>query len=70
MQATNFNHYLQKLKMTKIHTDPEYLGIDTEITPEILELFVLELDVKTSQQACIPASGSVKLDEYELAMAS
>ena len=70
MQATYFNNYLQKLKMMKTLIDVEYLGADTEITPGVLELFALELGVKTSQQAAIPTCDSITLDEYELAMAS
>ena len=70
MHATNFNNYLQKLKVTKTLIDAEYLGADTEIDPGVLEIFALELDVKTRRQVAIPTCDSNILDEYELAMAS
>jgi len=68
MQATNFNNYLPKLTKTLI--DVEYLGADTEIAPGVLEIFALELDVKTRQKAAIQTCDSNILDEYELAMLS
>lgn len=68
MQAYMCSHYLQKLKITKTNIDSEYLGADTELNPEILHFFALQAKIETSQLVCVPDSGGVKLDEYELAM--
>ena len=69
MQAHMCSNYLQKLEMTQTNIDSEYLGSDTELSPEALDFFVLESKIKTRQQVCIPDSHRIKLDEYELAMA-
>ena len=69
MQAHECSNYLQQLIMTKTNIDSEYLGADTELNPEILDFFAVKSGIKTRQQAYVPDSDSVKLDEYELAMA-
>ena len=69
MQAHVYSEYRQKLIMTKTNIDSEYLGADTELSPEVLDFFVAKSEVKTRPQACISGSARLILDEYELAMA-
>ena len=69
MHACMCSNYLQKLIITQTNIDSEYLGADTELNSEILDFFALESGIKTRQKACVPDNESVKLDEYELAMA-
>ena len=67
MQAT---HYLQKMIVRKVLNDDEYLGADAEISPGIIDLISLKSEIVASQNACYFGRIGIKLDEYELAMAS
>jgi hypothetical protein len=64
------NYFLQKQIMNRVSNDEEYLGVDAEISPEIIDLMGLQQDTIVSQRVVRSAGHRIKLDEYELAMAS
>ena len=67
MQA---NYYLHKLIVRKVSNDDEYLGEDSRISPDIINLMSLKPETIGSQSACCTDFPLLNLDEYELAMAS
>lgn len=64
------SYYLQKLSARKGRLDVEYLGVDSEVSPEVIDFIVLKQGFKSRQNACFTVSNATKLDEYELAMAT
>ena len=68
MQARMCSEYLQKLKITKVNIDSEYIGADTELSAEILDFLVLKSGVKAGQKRDKIDDTVFSLDEYELAM--
>ena len=64
-----YSNYLQKLMM-KTHSDDEFLGADTEISPHVIDFLNTPSPaskIKVKQPHSRQLNG-IKLDEYEQAM--
>ncbi|GFO72487.1 hypothetical protein BJAS_P2768 [Bathymodiolus japonicus methanotrophic gill symbiont] len=64
------SYYLQKLVMGKQSNDDEYLGVDAEISQDVIDLISLKSEPFACQKTYRPEPYLMQLDEYELAMAS
>ena len=70
MKQTYSKNYLQKLMMKKTHSDDEFLGADTEISPHVIDFLntpssASKIKVKQPHSR---RCNRIKLDEYEQAM--
>ncbi|GFO74286.1 hypothetical protein BPLS_P0880 [Bathymodiolus platifrons methanotrophic gill symbiont] len=67
MQA---KYYLQNLIMNSVLADIQYLGIDSAVSPEVIDFIAYKQEAESSRKIKDMLGNVVKLDEHELAMAS
>jgi len=69
MQTMLCSDYLQKLTITKININSEYIGADSGLSTEILHFLAFKPENKAGRKICNTDNMVIGLDEYELAMA-
>ena len=67
MQA---KYYLQNLIKNRVLADIQYLGIDSAVSPEVIDFIAYKQEAESSRKMKGVLGNVVKLDEHELAMAS